>query len=123
MTSDEVVCEAIPFLVCLRARAAGRDASGSRGRRVVPGAVLDVALALKPDAIVLAVYAGNDFISTPYGALLPPLINELPVPSMLGSVAPRTTWLTVNRLGLSELGHGNRGIAGEFALLNSFLQL
>ena len=85
--------------------------------------IRDVALDLKPDAIVLMVYAGNDFISTPFGALLPPLINELPVPSVLGAVAPRTTWLAVNRLGLSEVGRGNRGIAGEFALLNGFLQL
>ena len=73
--------------------------------------IRDVALGLKPDAIMLAVYAGNDFISTPFGgALLPPVIDELPVPSMLGAVAPRTTWLTVNRLGLSEVGRVNRGI-------------
>ena len=54
--------------------------------------------------------------------LLPPFIDELPLPSMLGAVAPRTTWLTVNRLGLSEVGRVNRGIAGEFALLNEFVQ-
>jgi hypothetical protein len=86
--------------------------------------IRDVALALKPDAIVLAVYAGNDFISTPFGGtLLPPLIDELPIPSILGEVAPRTTWLAVNRLGLSEVGRVNRGTGGEFALLNGYLAL
>lgn len=85
--------------------------------------IRDVALGLKPDAILLAVYAGNDFISTPYGGILPPFIAELPIPSMLGSVAPRTTWLTVNRLGLSEVGRVNRGITGEFATLNGYLKL
>src|SRR5262249_62363356 len=75
--------------------------------------IRDVALALKPDAIVLAFYAGNDFVQTPFGSWLPPPIAELPLPSMLGSVAPRTTWLAVNRLGLSEFGGGNKPIDGD----------
>ncbi len=86
--------------------------------------IRDVALSLKPDALLLAVYAGNDFIPTPFGgSFLPPVIAELPLPSLLGDVAPRTTWLTVNRLGLSEVGRVNRGIPGEFALLNGYLRL
>lgn len=83
--------------------------------------IRDVALRLRPDVIMLVVYAGNDFIATPFRSLMvPSLIDELPVPSLLGSVAPRTTWLTVNRLGLSEVGRGNKGIPGEFTLLNEW---
>ena len=85
--------------------------------------IKDVGLALKPDAIVLMVYAGNDFISTPFGSWLAPPIAELPLPSMLGAVAPRTTWLTVNRLGLSEYGGNNKVIDGEFATLNEWVTL
>ena len=86
--------------------------------------IRDVALRLKPDAIVLNVYAGNDFISEPYKPWsLPPAIAELPVPSVLGAVMPRTTWLAVNRLRLSELGRGGPGVAGEFGDLNRWIQL
>ena len=38
----------------------------------------------------------------------PPPIAERPRPSWLRSVAPRLTWLLVNRLGLSEFGRANR---------------
>ncbi len=87
--------------------------------------IRNVGLALKPDAIVLAVYAGNDFISTPFGGggWLRPPIAELPLPSLLAGPAPRMTWLTVNRLGLSEFGRGNKPIDGEFTTLNEWLRL
>ncbi len=83
----------------------------------------DVALALKPDVVVITVYAGNDFVSTPFGNWLIPSIAELPLPSLLGAVAPRTTWLAVNRLDLSEFGRGNRNIENEYELLNQWLDL
>ena len=85
--------------------------------------IKNIGLALKPDAIVVAVYAGNDFISTPFGGWMRPPIAELPLPSLLAGPAPRTTWLTVNRLGLSEFGRGNKMIDGEFARLNEWLEL
>jgi hypothetical protein len=85
--------------------------------------IKDVGLALKPDAIVLAVYVGNDFVSLPFGGWMPSLIQERPLPSLLGAVAPRATWLAVNRLGLSEFGRSNSGIDGEFAQLNEWLEL
>jgi hypothetical protein len=86
--------------------------------------IRDVALRLKPDVIVLVVFAGNDFISTPYHRFaLPPLIDELPVPSVLGTIAPRTTWFAVDRLGLSEVGRGNKDIPGEFGDLNKWVHL
>jgi len=83
----------------------------------------EVALALKPDVVVLAVYAGNDFISTPFDTWLIPPIAELPLPSLLGAVAPRTTWLAVNRLGQSEFGRGNKPIENEYELLNQWVDL
>lgn len=85
--------------------------------------IRNVGLALKPDAIVLAVYAGNDFVTTPFGGWMRPPIAELPLPSLLGAPAPRTTWLAVNRLGLSELGRKRRVGDGEFAQLNEWLEL
>jgi hypothetical protein len=77
-----------------------------------------VALALKPDAIVIFVYAGNDFIPVRFGDFaMPALAEELPVPSILGTIAPRTDWLVSNRLGLSEVGRSNKDIPGENELL------
>jgi hypothetical protein len=80
-----------------------------------------VALALKPDAIVIFVFAGNDFIQVRFGDFaMPALAEELPVPSILGTIAPRTDWLVSNRLGLSELGRGSKNIPGENELLEQW---
>jgi hypothetical protein len=77
-----------------------------------------VALALKPDTVVIFVYAGNDFIQVRFGDFaMPALAEELPVPSILGTIAPRTDWLVSYRLGLSELGRNNREVPGENELL------
>lgn len=85
--------------------------------------IRDVALPLRPDVIMVVVYAGNDFIATPFDPkAIPPVIDELPLPSLLGALAPRTTWLTVNRLGLSEVARGNRGAPGELAMINGWVQ-
>jgi hypothetical protein len=85
--------------------------------------IKNIGLALKPDAIVLTVFTGNDFVSTPFGGWMRPPIAELPLPSLLAGPAPRTTWLAVNRLGLSEFGRNNKIIDGEFAQLNEWLKL
>lgn len=80
--------------------------------------IRNVALRLKPDVIVVVVYAGNDFVTESLDAWWElPLIAELPLPSLLGAVAPRTTWLAVNRLGLSEAGRGSPRTSNELALL------
>jgi hypothetical protein len=82
-----------------------------------------VALEMQPDAIVVFVYAGNDFIQRRFDDFaLPALAEELPVPSVLGTIAPRTDWLVSNRFGLSELGRGNKDIPGETALLNEWAE-
>jgi hypothetical protein len=83
--------------------------------------IKNVALALEPDVVAVFVYAGNDMMDRPFDPLsLPPLIDELPTPSLLGTVAPRTTWLLANRLRFSELGRANKDIPGEDALLNEW---
>jgi hypothetical protein len=85
--------------------------------------IKSVALALKPDAIVIFVYAGNDFIPVSLDDFaMPALAEELPVPSILGTIAPRTDWLVSNRLGLSEMGRGNQDIPGENELLSDWAE-
>lgn len=86
--------------------------------------IRDFALDLKPDVIVLVICAINDFITTPFSSFaFPPLIEELPEPSILGTVVPRTTWLAVNRLGLSEIGRWDKNVPGEFTQLNEWVHL
>jgi hypothetical protein len=81
-----------------------------------------VALDLEPDVVLMMFYSGNDFIHERFGGpLLPPLIDELPEPSLLGAVAPRLTWLAVDRLRLSEAGRGSKPIPGEFQALNALV--
>lgn len=65
----------------------------------------DVALNLSPDALLLFIYAGNDFVLGDQGytgSLLPPLVDESPGSSLVGTLMPRTNWLAVNRLRLAE---------------------
>ena len=65
--------------------------------------IRDVALALHPDAVLLFIYAGNDFVSADQGySIWPRLLDESPGGSVIGSIMPRTNWLLVNRLHLSE---------------------
>lgn len=76
--------------------------------------IRNIALALQPDALVLMFYAGNDFVSDSLSPWrIPGPIAERPQPSWLGAVAPRLTWLLVNRLGLSEFGRANKAATDE----------
>lgn len=98
-------------------------AIAATGPRQYYARIRKVALALDPDVVAVFVYAGNDMMDNPFDPFsLPPLIDELPTPSLLGAVAPRTTWLVANRLRLSEIGRGNKDIPGEAALLNEWAQ-
>jgi len=84
----------------------------------------NVGLALHPDAVLLLFFSGNDFVAERLSEWrVPPLIDERPRPSILGGVAPRLTWLLVNRLGLSQLNRGNKLIADEFQTLNDAIKL
>jgi hypothetical protein len=81
------------------------------GPRQYHARIKNVVLGLDPDVVMAFIYIGNDMISIRYDDYaLPPIIDGLPVPSMLGAVAPRTTWLLANRLGLSEVCRVNRDI-------------
>ncbi len=76
--------------------------------------IRNIALSLQPDALVLMFYSGNDFVSDALSPWrIPPPIAERPQPSWLGAVAPRLTWLLVNRLGLSEFGRANKSATDE----------
>jgi lysophospholipase L1-like esterase len=69
--------------------------------------IRDVVLKLSPDAILLFIYAGNDFMAPNAGySAWPALIGEAPGSSILGSIMPRTNWLLVNRLRLAQFFQG-----------------
>ena len=87
--------------------------------------VHDIALGLSPDAIVVSFFSGNDFMTADqaYSTFkIPPLVDELPGASLLGSVMPRTNWLIVNRLRLSEFLRSNVPIPNELKTLNDIVQ-
>jgi len=77
---------------------------------------------LSPDALLLFIYIGNDLVSTPYPQLIK-IVDELPLPSILGTIMPRFTWILVNRLGLSEYGLGNKHICNEIEDLQRMSQM
>lgn len=84
--------------------------------------IRNVALSLQPDAILLLFYSGNDFVPEAYSpGEIPPLIAERPMPSWLGTVAPRLTWLAVNRARLSNVSRATTPI-DEFQTLNRILE-
>ncbi|MBI3198119.1 MAG: hypothetical protein HYZ40_11575 [Rhodospirillales bacterium] len=82
--------------------------------------IRDVALALSPDALLLFIYAGNDFMASDQGySAWPRLIDESPGGSILGRLMPRTNWLLINRLKLAEFFRGRpAGPPGEEALID-----
>lgn len=64
----------------------------------------DVAMQLRPDALLVFVYSGNDFLQG--GEDFPGplrLVDASPGGSLLASVMPRTNWLLANRIRLSSL--------------------
>jgi hypothetical protein len=78
----------------------------------------DVALALSPDGLLLFICTANDFMAADAGySPWPPLVDESPGGSLLGTIMPRTNWLLVNRLRLSELLRGNTSLPGETEML------
>jgi hypothetical protein len=53
---------------------------------------------------------------------LPPLIDESPGRSIIGSVMPRTNWLLVNRLRSSDFLRTNSVVSDEFETLKEIMQ-
>lgn len=84
----------------------------------------DVALALSPDAVLVFFFSGNDFMQPGEGyaeARIPPLVDESPGAAVLGNIMPRTNWLLINQLRMSEALRGNKPIPDENATLNSIV--
>jgi hypothetical protein len=84
----------------------------------------DVAFSLSPDAILLFFFSGNDFLLSGEGfddQWLPPLVDESPGGSVVGTIMPRTDWLLVNRLRLSEFLSGNKPIPHEAETLSAIV--
>ena len=64
--------------------------------------IRDVAVKLQPDAVLLFIYAGNDFMEPGKGySIWPRWVDESPGGALVGMVMPRTNWLLVNRLDLA----------------------
>jgi hypothetical protein len=85
--------------------------------------IKNVALSLKPDLLLLMFCSSNDFDLEPLSEWsVPPMIAERPKPSLLGTAAPRLTWLAVNRFGLSEFHNSNKPIPNEWDILNDLLK-
>jgi len=83
-----------------------------------------VGLKLSPDAVIVFVYAGNDFVPVGYGERALRLIAERPLPSILGAVMPRLTWLLTERLRLSEHSRAaSKDSAGKFDRLQEIAAL
>jgi hypothetical protein len=84
----------------------------------------DFALSLSPDAVLVFFFSGNDFMESGEGysdAWVPPLIDESPGAAVLGNVMPRTNWLLINRLRMSESLRGNKPIPDENGTLSSIV--
>jgi SGNH hydrolase-like domain, acetyltransferase AlgX len=65
--------------------------------------IRDVAVELHPDAVLMFIYAGNDFMARDQGySPWPRFIDESPGGSLVGFLMPRTNWLLVNRLDLAS---------------------
>lgn len=80
----------------------------------------DIGLAISSDAVVVLFYSGNDFISPSesfHSWRFPPLIDESPGRAILGSIMPRTNWLLINRLRLSEFLRNNKSVDHELDTL------
>ncbi|WP_085935927.1 hypothetical protein [Enhydrobacter aerosaccus] len=85
--------------------------------------IADIGLALRPDAILLMFYPGNDFVTEGFSAQPHlPFVAERPLPSLLGGVAPHLTWQIVNRLGLSEIAGGNKGADNEYHVMTDAMK-
>jgi len=72
-----------------------------------------IGMNLSPDAVLLYIYPGNDLVGLSYNNQPITLIDERPLPSIIGRFMPRLTWLLVNRLGISEFGRSNKPISNE----------
>lgn len=73
----------------------------------------EVGLMLSPDAVVMMFFSGNDFLYQRFDGepSVPPFIDDLPLPSLLGAVAPHATWL-------ARVRTPRAGVRGEMQLID-----
>jgi hypothetical protein len=86
--------------------------------------IRQLGLGLKPDAVVLMFYSGNDTVDVPFPGERPknlPFVAELPAPSLLGNIAPHTTWQVVNALRLSGAAKGGKYAPNEHEAITEAL--
>ena len=82
--------------------------------------IRDVALEFQPDAVLLFIYAGNDFMAPDQGySEWPRWIDESPGGSLVGRVMPRTNWLLVNRLNLAAFFRSTAPANSEATLFDA----
>jgi hypothetical protein len=84
----------------------------------------DVALSFSPDALLVFFFSGNDFLQPGEGygdRWIPPLVDESPGAAVLGNVMPRTNWLLINRLRMSEVLRSNKPVPDENQTLSSIV--
>ena len=83
-----------------------------------------VALYLSPDVVVMVLFAGNDFVYRSFDdeSAMPRLADELPRPSILGSILPHTTWLGRRLLHLAAPVEGG-ALPDEQATVNAAIDL
>ena len=83
----------------------------------------NIGLRLQPDIVLLFLFEGNDYVDRELRAFPWPLIAERPLPSLLGFGLPRSTWLLVHRLRLSEFGRGSKQLPDEFRWLKAIANM
>jgi hypothetical protein len=83
-----------------------------------------VGLELSADAVVMLIFPGNDLVYRRFGdePRVPPLIDELPMPSVLGTVAPHLTWWARQAAGLVP-GVEAPGLPDEQATIDAAMSL
>jgi hypothetical protein len=77
----------------------------------------NVGLKLSPDLVLLFVYSGNDFSEIPYEDRTFEILDERPLPSLIGNILPAFSWFLVDRFSLSAVHAKSASVEGEFELL------
>jgi hypothetical protein len=83
----------------------------------------NVGMKLSPDKVFLFVYMGNDLAHVSLEDQPLRVINERPLPSIVGTLMPRFTWFIVNRFNLSEVVQSTKYIPNEFDSLYNMSQM
>ncbi|MEN3044238.1 MAG: hypothetical protein ABDH37_03345 [Candidatus Hydrothermales bacterium] len=83
----------------------------------------EIGLKMSPDAVFLFFASQNDFVKVGYGNKPIPLVAEHPLPSLLGKLMPRFTWLVINRTQFPLFVSKARKVKDEFEYLKEVARL